>query len=253
MSEPAKKSTMEEVWAAIKATEEARLRGEEARIRGDEALRDTIRKGEEVRIKGEKALQESQKALQESQMKTKESLRQTQKVVQETGKEVQKLNESLKEANGNFNNKWGHFLENLLEGDLVNLLKEWDIKVERTLPNVTVKRPNGIIVAEYDLLAINGAEIVVVEVKTTLEKDTVGRFVEKLIDFKNQLPVYKDKTLYGAVAYMRLKSKDYSKKFKHEDASVLAQEKGLFLIQSPGGAKDMSKIVNREGFRPAEF
>ena len=64
---------------------------------------------------------------------------------------------------------------------------------------------------------------------------------------------YKDKTLYGAVAYMRLKTKDYSKKFKHGDASQLAQEKGLLLIQSPGGAKGVSKIVNREGFKPKEF
>ena len=207
MGESAKKATMEEVWAAIKASEDARREGE--------------------------------KALRESHLQTQ--------------KEVRELNESLKEANGNFNNKWGHFLENLLEGDLVNLLKGWDITVERTLPSITVKRPDGTIAAEYDLLAINGAEIVVVEVKTTLEKDAVGRFVERLEDFKNQLPVYKDKTLYGAVAYMRLKPKDYSKKFKHGDASQLAQEKGLLLIQSPGGAKGVSKIVNEKGFKPTEF
>ena len=214
MGEPAKKATMEEVWAAIRATEEARLRGEEA--------------------------------LRESQIKTEESLRQTQK-------EVRELNESLKEANGNFNNKWGHFLENLLEGDLVNLLKEWGITVERTLPSITVKRPDGKIAAEYDLLAINGAEVVVVEVKTTLEKDAVGRFVERLEDFKKQLPAYKDKILYGAVAYMRLKPKDYSKKFEHGDASQLAQEKGLLLIRSPGSAKGVSKIVNEKGFKPTAF
>ena len=218
MGEPAKKATMEEVWAAIKASEEARREGEKA-------LRESQRRGEE--------------ALRKSHLQTQ--------------KEVRELNESLKEANGNFNNKWGHFLENLLEGDLVSLLKGWGITVERTLPSITVKRPDGTIAAEYDLLAINGAEIVVVEVKTTLEKDAVDRFIEKLEDFKNQLPVYKDKTLYGAVAYMRLKTKDYSKKFKHGDASQLAQEKGLLLIQSPGGAKGVSKIVNREGFKPKEF
>ena len=94
MGEYAKKATMEEVWAATLASERPRPKGEEA-------LRETLRKAEEVRIKGEKALQESH-------VKTAESLRQTQK-------EVRELNESLKEGGGNFNNKWGHFLENLLE------------------------------------------------------------------------------------------------------------------------------------------
>ena len=223
MGESAKKATMEEVWAAIKASEEARLRGEEARIKGEKALR-------------------------ESHLKTEESLRKTQK-------EVRELNESLKEANGNFNNKWGHFLENLLEDDLVKLLNGQNIKVEEILPRFTVKK-SGAVVAEYDLVAVNGKEVVVVEVKTTLEKDHVGNFLKKLADFKNRVSAYKDKTVYGAVAYMGLKDpkEDKSKEFKqYKNASEMAQEKGLFLIQSPGGAKDVSKIVNREGFKPTEF
>ena len=204
--------------------------------------------------KTEEAQQKTEEALRESQGKTEESLRQTQKEVRETQREVRELNESLKEANGNFNNKWGRFLENLLEGDLVKLLKDWNIGVERTLPRVTVKRADGTIAAEYDLVAVNGKEIVVVEVKTTLEKDAVGHFVEKLGDFKNQFPEHGDKSLYGAVAYMSIKEKDYSKEFRHGNASDLAQEFGLFLIKSPGGGpKDVSTIVNKKGFKPAVF
>ena len=234
MGEPAKKATMEEVWAAIKASEDARREGEkslrEAQIKTEEAQQRT----EEARLKGEKALRESHL---------------------QTQKEVRELNESLKEANGNFNNKWGHFLENLLEDDLVKLLNGQNIKVEEILPRFTVKK-SGAVVAEYDLVAVNGKEVVVVEVKTTLEKDHVGNFLKKLADFKNRVSAYKDKTVYGAVAYMGLKDpkEDKSKEFKqYKNASEMAQEKGLFLIQSPGGAKDVSKIVNREGFKPTEF
>ena len=137
---------------------------------------------------------------------------------------MRELNESLKEANGNFNKKWGHFLENLLEGDLVKLLSGQNIKVE---------------------------EVVVVEVKTTLEKDAVGRFLKELTNFKDRVSVYKDKTLYGAMAYMSVKVNDRSKEFReYKNASEMAEENGLFLIQSPGGAKDVSKIVNKEGFSP---
>ena len=234
MGEPEKKVTVEEVWAAIRASEEARLRGEEA-------LR-------ESQIKTEEALRESQRKTEESQRKTEESLRQTQK-------EVRELNKSLKEANGNFNNKWGHFLENLLEGDLVKLLNGQNIKVEEVYPRLVVKR-SGVIRGEYDLVAVNGEEVVVVEVKTTLEKDHVGRFLKKLATFKERVSIHKDKTLYGAVAYMSVKKKeeDQSKEFpKYANATEMAQENGLFLIQSPGGAKDVSKIVNKEGFSPKIF
>ena len=144
-------------------------------------------------------------------------------------------------------------MENLLEGDLVKLLDDWGIKVERTLPRVKVKM-SSIILAEYDLLAVNGREIVVVEVKTTLEKDNVGRFIGKLKKFRDHFPEHKDKILHGAVAYMSIKEDDRSKEFrKYDNSYEMAQEKGLFLIQAPGGAKGVSKIVNKEGFRPAKF
>ena len=239
MGEPLKKATMGEVWAAIKASEEA-----SAKFRRD--FEETFKISEEARRKDEKLLKESQRKTEESQRKTEESLRQTQK-------EVRELGINLDKANGNFNNKWGHFLENLLEGDLVKLLDGRGIKVERTLPRVKVKKA-GRTLAEHDLLAVNGREIVVVEVKTTLEKDAVGRFIEKLKKFRTHFPEHKDKILYGALAYMGLKENDGSKDFpEYTDASKMAQEKGLFLIQSPGGAKDVSKIINNKDFKPKSF
>ena len=247
---------MEEVWDAIKASEESRRRGEEA-------LRESHLKTEEAQRKTEESLQQTQKDVQQTQkdvqqtqkdvQQTQKDVQQTQKEVQQTQKEVRELNESLKEANGNFNNKWGHFLENLLEADLVKLLNKWNIKVDRIIQRFVVKRSDGTISAEYDLLAINGKEIVVVEVKTTLSKDDVGRFLKKLKEFKNFCQGYKDKTLYGAVAYMSIKNPDYSKKFKDLNSSDMAQDKGLFLIKSPGGITDVSTIANKKGFKPAEF
>ena len=229
-----KTATAEEVWATIDALGKAQQRTEKA-------LRESHQKTE-------KALRESHRKTEESHRKTEESLRKTQK-------EVSELNKSLKEANGNFNNKWGHFLENLLEDDLVKLLNEQNIKVEEVFPRLVVKK-SGVVTGEYDLVAVNGEEVVVFEVKTTLEKDHVGHFLKKLAAFKNRVSAYKDKTIYGGIAYMSLKNpeKDKSKDFpQYENAFEMAQENGLFLIQSPGGAKDVSKIVNKKGFKPAMF
>ena len=234
MGEPAKKVTMEEVWAAIKASEDARREGEKA-------LRESQRKGEA--------------ALREAQQRTEEAQQRTEEAQQKTEETLQQLTENLNKASGDFTNKWGQFLENLIEDDLVKLLNEQNIKVEEVFPRLVVKK-SGVVTGEYDLVAVNGEEVVVVEVKTTLEKDDVGQFLKKLATFKGCVSAYKDKTVYGAIAYMGLKDpkKDKTKEFKqYKSAFEMAQEKGLFLIQSPGGAKDVSKIVNKEGFTPKVF
>ena len=254
MSKTSKKTaTIEEVWSIIKASEEARLRGEEALRESYLQTQKEVQKTQKEVQKTQKEVQKTQKAVQKTQtevQKTQTEVQKTQTEVQKTQKEVRELNESLKEANGNFNKKWGHFLENLLEGDLVKLLNGQNIKVEEVYPRVVVKR-SGVIMGEYDLVAVNGEEVVVVEVKTTLEKDAVGRFLKELTNFKDRVSVYKEKTLYGAMAYMSVKENDRSKEFReYKNASEMAEKNGLFLIQSPGGAKDVSKIVNKEGFSP---
>ena len=196
-----KLATAEEVWALIRENAE-----------GMKELRKAQQRTEEARREGEQALREAHLQIQ--------------KEVQQTQKEVRELNQSLKEGGGNFNNKWGHFLENLLEDDLVKLLNEQNIKVEEVFPRPIVKK-SGVVTGEYDLAA-----------------------------FKSRVSAYKDKTIYGGIAYMSLKDpeKDNSKDFpQYKNAFEMAQENGLFLIQSPGGAKDVSKIVNKEGFKPKEF
>ena len=243
MSKFAKKATLEEVWAVIKAGEESRIKAEEARIRAEEA-----------RIKGMEDLRE---ALKKSRQEVAEAQKQTEESLKQTQKEVRELNDSLKEANGNFNNKWGRFLENFLKGDFVNLLKKWGIKATGKAESREYREGKRI-VAEYDLVASNGKEVVVAEVKTTLEKKHIALFIEKLKKFKIRFPKYKNKTVYGAVAFMGVrgqekdKNKDYPE-YLEMDAVEMAKENGLLIIESPGGARDMSEILNEKGFQLKEF
>ena len=124
--------TAEEVWATIDALGKAQQRTEEARRKEEQDLRE---------------------ALRESHRKTEESLRQTQK-------EVRELNQALKEEGGKFKNKWGHFLDNLFEDDLVKLLNQQNIKVEEVFQRLVVKR-SGVVTGDYDLVAVNEEEVVV--------------------------------------------------------------------------------------------
>ena len=137
---------------------------------------------------------------------------------------VKKTVISIAKTNGNFNSKWGSFLENLVEGDLVNLLNQSGIQVTKINSRVRYLRSDNSIGAEYDLIAVNGSEIVVFEIKTTLSIENLNTFVEKLIKFRGQFPEYSDKKIYGGVAYMKA----------DRNSGELAMEKGLFLIKAPG-------------------
>ncbi|MBN3034303.1 MAG: hypothetical protein JW861_01855 [Bacteroidales bacterium] len=70
-----------------------------------------------------------------------------------------------------FTSQWGKLVESLVDGDLVRLLNEKDIPVERTVQRSKGNRAGNSF--EFDLIAINHKEIVIVEVKTTLRPDDV--------------------------------------------------------------------------------
>ena len=248
MGESAKKATMGEVWAAIKATEEARLKGEEAlrksQQRTEEALSKSQQRTEEARLKGEEALRKAQQRTEEARLKGEEALKEAQ---QKTEAALQKLTENLNKASGDFTNKWGRFLESLVKGDLVKVLKGRNIEVVRVQPRL-VYYENGREAGDFDLVAVNGKEVVAVEVKTTLTVRKVQKFMDSLKRFKEYFPEYGDRVVYGGVAYL-CEPEDGEAK----GAAEFSQENGLFVIVSPGGESSVTTISNPRGFEPRAF
>ena len=250
----AKKSiTYEEVLASFKElanaqrlTEKARREGEKERREGEKALRESLRESQ----------QKTEKALRESQQKTEKALRELSKSLKESNRELTKnldesnreLTKNLNAANGNFNNKWGNFLENLVKGDLVKLLSKRNIKVDMVRSRLVASDSTGKEVGEFDLVAMNGKEIVAVEVKTALTKEKVEKFINKLKMFKKYFSEHKDKVLYGGVAFLCEPQDEEA-----ESAAKYAEENGLFVILSPGGEGDFSTMSNSKDFKPKSF
>ena len=199
--------------------------------------------------------EESHRKTEESHRETEESQRKTEKSVRETQESVRELRKSIQEANGNFNRKWGDFMENLVEGDLVSLLRNWGLKMIdaeiRPIPKATVSRDDGTTKYEYDLIVKNGDYAIIVEVKTTLTIPKIDKFLKKLSTLKDDLPAYKNKTIYACMAYL---TTEKDGKDKGEDRTLThAEEKGLFLIKAPGGPSRISRIENSKGFIPRKF
>ena len=153
-------------------------------------------------------------------------------------KEGKKIDKRLKKLDRLFTTQWGALIESLVEGDLVNLLQGWNIPVRHTHSHSHGRR-NGEHF-EFDILAVNGEQVVVVEVKTTLRPEDVNHFTGKLAKFTVYAPEYKGKTIYGAVAYLKTS----------ESAPVHAERQGLFVIRATGNS---ASIVNDEQFQPRAF
>ena len=137
-----------------------------------------------------------------------------------------------------FNGQWGKLMEALVDGDLVSLLKKRGISVTHTWTNLKMRVEDYR--REVDILAVNGNEVVAVEVKTTMKVADVNYFLEMLPLFKKLAPEYRDCTVFGAVAYLKA----------DENSDAYAERKGLFVIRATGSS---ASITNDDNFQPRAF
>ena len=160
-----------------------------------------------------------------------ESHRETEREMREGARRQRKLDDL-------FNGQWGKLMEALVAGDLIKLLNERGIAVDHTSTNV--KKEYGARRWELDILAVNGDEVVVVEVKTTLKVYHVDRLIGLLRDLPDLMREYAGSTIYGAVAYLKA----------DESSDTYAERNGLFVIRATGSS---ASITNPPDFRPRRF
>ena len=194
--------TLEEVWSLFKETDR---KFQET----DHKFQETDRKFQETDHK----FQETERLLKEQSLATE--------------KKLNKLEEL-------FTSQWGKLMESLVEGDLVRLLTGRGIAVTDTATRIKGARADGGNY-EFDLIAHDGEEIVVVEVKTTLKPDDVKRFITKLDHLKGWMPRYAHNRIYGAMAWLTADA----------GAEAMVLNRGLFSIRATG---DSAQILNPPDF-----
>ena len=192
-----------------------------------EEIRAILKDVSELQRENERLFKENQR----ERKKTEEMFKETDRQMKETDRRLKKLDEL-------FTNQWGALIESLVEGDLVSLLKERNIAVNHTLAPWPGQH-NGERF-EFDIVAMNGVEVVVVEVKTRLRPRDVPHFLKKLDKFTAYVPHFEDKKIYGAVAFLKA----------HESVQTHAARQGLFVIRATGNS---ASIVNEEAFEPRVF
>ena len=158
--------------------------------------------------------------------------------MRETDRRLQESDRRLDRTESFFTSQWGKLMESLVEGDLIPLLNGRGIAVEHTHERCKGRR-NGEHF-EFDILAVNRRDVVVVEVKTTLRSEDVTRFLSRLSKFTDLAREYRGKRILGAVAYLK------------SDGAVTtyAERRGLFVIRATGSS---ASILNAEDFEPRSF
>lgn len=173
-----------------------------------------------------------------SQKDTEARFKETEARFKETADRFKDTDKRINKAFELFESQWGKLIEALVEGDLVRVLNERGIAVAETATRRKGRR--GGHNYEFDIIAHDTTQIVVVEVKTTLRVKHVEQFLEKMSHAKEWMAEYKNYEVLGAVAFL----------LAEEAADTLAEKKGLFVIRATG---DSAAIVNADDFQPRHF
>ena len=230
-----KQTTLQEIQDLMKEF----ARGQIDLRKGSKELREDLRAEAAERKKAlatEKA--ERKKALAERAEEWKQvslGMKKLQAEVRAIAKDNKRRTDALEEL---FTGQWGKLMETLVEGDLIRLLNERGVYV-----NDIAREREKIFEGkeyEFDIVAIDGDIIVVVEVKTTLRLRDINAFIKKLEMFKTIFPRYRDNKILGAMAWLKA----------NEGGKQRVIREGLFAIKATGNS---SSIVNPENFKPKAF
>ena len=166
---------------------------------------------------------------------TDRKFQETDRWLREQARETDRKLKLVTTAIGDLGNRLGEFVEGLVKPAVVRLFQERGISVHEVHPGVEVDR-NGERL-EIDLLAVDDAAAVLVEVKSKLSQADVDEHLERLGKFKRLMPRYADVRAYGAVAAMVLP----------DEVGRYAYRRGLFVLAQTG---DSVTILNDERFQP---
>jgi hypothetical protein len=192
----------------------------------DRRMLESKERFEKIFREHEKFFQEHEKISQEHEKYLKELDRKHEISEKKAKNRFDKLEEL-------FTGQWGKLVESLVEGKVVKLLKDKGIDVVNTYSRIRNETNN----IEIDILAANGNDVVIIEVKTTLNIKKVKEFISKLKEFKKYFPKFADNQVMGAVAYLR----------STEGAEEFSKKSGLWVIRATG---DSASIVNPTDFKP---
>ena len=231
-------ATPQEIWEILREVSAVQQETARRMQETDRSMQETDRRMQETDQLLKRQGAETDRRMQETARQMQETRQLLQQQGEETDREMQETARRVRELNDLFTGQWGKLIESLVEGDLVRLLQQRGVGVQHTVTNP--RQNYGERRWEFDIVAVDGEQVVVVEVKTTLRVPDVDRFIGRLHQFPELMPEYADRRIHGAVAYLKA----------YQESDVRAERLGLFVIRATGSS---ASITNRQEFTPRTF
>lgn len=228
----AEQKRAEEIARVRAEVEQKRAEAEQKRVEENARIRAEIeqkRAEEDARIRAEAEKQRTEINEQRADAEKKRA--------EEDAKykrEMREINRQL----GKLGNRLGEFVQEMVYPAAVDLFRARGLNVHQVMRNVRGLDDNGRTRMEIDLLVINNSELVALECKSEVIVDDIKRHLERLTEFKDAFPQYKNYRVLGAVAGMV---------WKGDGIVEFAEKAGFFALMQSG---DMVQMGNSKGFEP---
>ena len=172
--------------------------------------------------------------------KTDAQLQRTDAQLQRTDAQLEKTDKKLKSVSkmlGNMGLIHGEVAEESIYRSINNIFKHKGKQFDEVVRNM-IKRE----VAQYDIVVINGNEIMPIEVKNKLTKEDVDTFINnQLPKFKKAFPRFQEYRLLGGIGGLVVKN----------EVEIYAQKLGLYVfVQS---SKGNMVLANQKDFKERVF
>ena len=178
-----------------------------------------------------KELAQSQQELSQAQKELSQAQKETDKQIKETDKQINRVSKQI----GELGNRLGEFVEYQVRPAVVRLFQERGIDVHEFHPGLSVTRDHEGL--EIDLLVVNDADAILVEVKSKLTQRDVDEHLQRLAKFKRLMSRFRDVKALGAVAAMVVP----------DEVVSYAYRQGLFVLVQSG---ENVIILNDAEFTP---
>ena len=221
----------------------------ESKLENDRLLRESKLENDRRKQETDRKIQENDRLLRESKLEndrrkqeTNRKIQENDRLLQKTQKKLEKMIEEnklhLKQIDSRWGNEWGKLIEALIEGNFIDLLNKKGLKVKKANPNYKGRLHDK--EKEFDIVATNGKEIVVVETKSTLTKSKVNKFLKVMGLFKEYCPEFGALTVYGGMACLK----------GSPEVLSYAESQGLLVLKVSG---HNAVLTNKPSFKAKVF
>ncbi|MDR1147872.1 MAG: hypothetical protein LBK66_04510 [Spirochaetaceae bacterium] len=244
---PAK--SFEEIWAIIQETD--RLMKEGA-VESDRRFKEIAEQMKESAAEADKRFKETDKLLKENAAEADrrfkeiaEQMAETDKLMKESAaeadrrfKETDKLLKETGRQLGDVHNRLGELVEHIIVPNILQKVKPLGYKFKYVRKRCEFMDRNFRVIAEADIVLINGEYIMIIEVKTVLKVKDVDNHLERLGKIRRDAcPPDESHRLIGCVAGAVV----------DEAVKKYAHKKGFYVLEQSG---DTLKLDVPEGFNP---